>query len=131
MTGRAHTEQAVLSVTRRRQLIGVLNTWDVHVDGIPVASLPSGKTVSVDVSSGTHTVVIWKKSGRARSNEFEIDVTPACRRALRCQIDPGFVNMTFTGSISTNLSALRAAVSDGGVVKGSIELADVEEESGG
>jgi hypothetical protein len=119
-------DSATLEITRVRQVVGALAKWWVDVDGNHVAEIANGKVVRLAISRGPHKVMIWKKNGRACSNEFDVDMESGGVGVLTCRIDPNYVSTELGGlsKLPAQIRTLRSAVSSGWVVRGMIELFD-------
>ena len=115
---------ATFEITRLRQIVGALAKWCVDVDGDRLAEIGNGEVVQVAVPQGPHKVMIWKKSGRACSNELDVNVEPGGVCALVCRINPGYVSTELGGlsALPAQIRTLRSAASSGWVARGMIEL---------
>lgn len=54
-----------LHISRNREIIGALQAYDVVVDGENVGSLRNGKSLTISVSAGSHTLEVrlnWNRS---------------------------------------------------------------------
>jgi hypothetical protein len=124
---------ASLEITRRREVVDALAKWWVNVDGNRLAVVANGEVVRVAISHGPHKVMIWKKSGRACSNEVDVDLEPGGVGALTCRINPSFVSTELGGlsAFPAQIRILRSFVSSGWVAKGMIELSTTQADSPG
>lgn len=115
---------ATLEIIRCRQFVGAFAKWCVNVDGTRLVEIANGKIVCIDVPKGSHKVMISTKSGRACSNELDVDLESGGVSALTCRINPGYVSTEMGGlsALPAQVRSFRSAASSGDVVSGMIEL---------
>src|ERR1700683_848683 len=84
---------AQLQITRRTHLIGWARGARITMDGADIASVGTGKTVTLEVPAGKHVLSAWLGSSPSAQNT--IDFVPGETVRLECKMKMGLFSNTF------------------------------------
>ena len=77
-----------VEITRRPNFIGTARGARITLDGVQVASVGNGKTVTLEVPPGKHVLCAWLGSNPSAQNT--IDFTPGETLQLECRMKLGW-----------------------------------------